>query len=170
VVASGSAGAGYNHVTELPDASSFLSTGAQLGHNTNIKDFFFIDGPNVNPLANGGSVAKQYISGIKNGGVTPRALWWWSPWSVAPSVIDDTPCFFTALNISETNLSSQAQCNTAISNAIKNAHSNFVVLFLNTTWPKPSYLKSACSSHGIKPLSPGTFANLYRASHGLPQV
>ncbi len=170
IVTSGSAGAGYNHVTELPNMSQFLATGAQTGANANVKDFFFIDGPGVNPLANGASVANEYINGLKNGGVSPRSLWWWSPTGVAPSIINGVPCFFTAINISETNLSSQGQCNTAIGKAIDSAHSNFIAMFLNTTWPNPSFLKSACASHGAKPLPPGTFANLYRSAHGLSPI
>jgi hypothetical protein len=170
VVTSGSAGMGYAHVTELPNMSQYLSTAASLAGISNVKDFFFIDGPGVNPLANNNSVANEYISGLKNGGVTPRALWWWSPTGVAPSVVNGIPCFFTALNISDTNLTTQAQCDTCVENAVKNANSNFIALVLNTTWPSPGYLKSACSSHGCTPLSPGTFANVYRSSQGLSPV
>jgi len=175
IVTSGSAGAGYNHVTELPSSSQFLATGAQASSNANIKDFFFIDGPGVNPLNNSGAVASQYISGLKNGGITPRACWWWSPQAVAPSIVNKTPCFFTALKISDTNLTTQSQCNIAIKNAINAAHSNFIVMILNTTFPNPAYLKNACqkSSNGVatvQPLSPGTFANLYRSANGLSQV
>lgn len=170
VVASGSAGMGYAHVTQLPNMSQYLTTAAGFSGVSNIKDFFFIDGPDVNPLADGSSIANEYISGLKNGGATPRALWWWSPEGVAPSVVDGTPCFFTALNISETNLTTQEQCNACIQNAVKGADSNFIVLFLNTTWPEPAYLKSACNSNGCTPLTPGTFANLYRTSQGLTPV
>lgn len=170
VVTSGSAGMGYAHMTELPNMSQCLTTAANLSGVSNIKDFFFIDGPGVNPLADGDSVANKYISGLEGGGATPRALWWWSPVGVAPSVVNGVPCFFAALSISETNTSTQAGCDTMIRNAVKSAKSNFIVLFLNTTWPKPAYLKSACSSNGCTPLSPGTFANLYRSSKGLSPV
>jgi GxGYxYP putative glycoside hydrolase C-terminal domain len=170
IVTSGSAGAGYNHVSQLPDVASFLSVAGKCSSHVNVKDFFFIDGPDANPIAHGSAIANEYISGLKNGGVTPRACYWWSPSGVAPSLISGVPCFFTALNISETDLSSQSQCNTAISNAIKKARSNFVVMFLNSIWPNPSFLKSACASREITPLPPGTFANLYRATRGLAPV
>lgn len=170
IVTSGSAGGGYNHVTQLPNISQFLATAAGFASISNVKDFFFIDGPGVNPTASSGTIASEYISGLVAGGITPRALWWWSPTGVAPSVINGTPCFFTALNISDTNLSTQAQCNSCISSAIDSANSNFIVLFLNTTWPNPSYLLSACKSYDCTPLSPGTFANLFRSSKGLAQV
>lgn len=170
IVTSGSAGIGYNHVTQLPNISQYLGTAASFASIANVKDFFFIDGPGVNPLNSSAAVASEYITGLQSGGITPRALWWWSPTGVSPSVVDETPCFFTALNISDANLTTQSQCNTAVENAIKSAQSNFIVVFLNTTWPTPSYLKSACSSYKCTPLSPGTFANLFRSSQGLPQV
>lgn len=170
IITSGSAGIGYNHITQLPNISQYFGTAAGLASVTNVKDFFFIDGSGVDPLSSSDAVASEYVTGLKNGGITPRALWWWSPTGVAPSVVDETPCFFTALNISDTNLTTQSQCNTAIEDAIKSAQSNFIVLFLNTTWPTPSYLKSACSTNKCTPLSPGTFANLFRSSQGLVQV
>jgi len=175
IVSSGSGGAGYNHVTQLPNISQFLGTAAQSGANANLKDFFFIDGPGVDPLSNNAAVASQYISGLTNGGITPRACWWWSPTGVAPSIVNKTPCFFTALPISQTNFSTQSQCNTGVANAINSAKSNFIVLVLNTTFPNPTYLKNACqkSSNGVatvQPLTPGTFANLFRSANGLSQV
>jgi hypothetical protein len=170
IVTSGSAGVGYNHATQLPNLTQFLATGASLASIVNVKDFFFIDGPGVNPTSSNGAIASEYISGLVSGGITPRALWWWSPTGTAPKVVNGTPCFFTALNISQTNVSTQAQCNSMVSSAVKAAGSNFIVLFLNTEWPSPSYLKSACASNKCTPLSPGTFANLYRSSQGLSQV
>jgi len=166
VISSGSAGVGYNHVSQLPNASQFLSTGAGLASVSNVKDFFFIEGPGANPTQN----APQYISGLKSGGVNPRALWWWNNSGSAPTIVNGVPSFFAALNISQTNLTSQSACNNAVSNAIRSAHSNFIMFFLNTQWPDPAYLRSACASHGCTPLSPGTFANLYRKAHGLPEV
>jgi len=175
IVTSGSGGAGYNHITQLPNISQFLATAAQLSANANIKDFFFIDGPGVNPLSNSSAVASQYIGGLVSGGITPRACWWWSPTGVAPSIVNGTPCFFTALPISQTNFSTQAQCNTGVANAINSAKSNFIVMVLNTTFPNATYLKNACqkSYNGVatvQPLTPGTFANLFRSANGFVQV
>ena len=155
-----------SRVADCPNISQFLTTGASLASVSNVKDFFFIEGPGAKPTSN----ANQYITGLKNGGINPRALWWWNSSGSSPTIIDGVPSFFTALNISQTNLTTQAECNTAILSAISNAHSNFIMFFLNTTWPNPSYLKSACSSHNCIPLSPGTFANLYRKAHGLAAV
>jgi len=166
IVTSGSVGAGYNHVTQMPNISEFLATGAGLASVVNVKDFFFIEGPGGNPLTD----AAQYIAGLIAGGITPRALWWWNNSGTAPVITSGTPSFFSALNISQTNMSSQSQCDTAISNAIKSARSNFIMLFLNTQWPNPAYLKNSCASHNCMPLPPGTFANLYRSANSLPLV
>ena len=56
VISSGSAGVGYNHVSQMPNASQFLSTGASLAAVSNVKDFFFIEGPGANPMNNAGQV------------------------------------------------------------------------------------------------------------------
>ena len=166
VVTSGSVGTGYNHASQMPNMAQFLATGANLASVVNVKDFFFIEGPGANPLTD----TPQYLAGLIAGGLTPRALWYWNNSGSAPTVIKGVPCFFSALNISQTNLSSQSQCNSAIASAVNSAHSNFIMLFLNTQWPNPAYLKSACASHNCTPLSPGTFANLYRSANGLPVI
>ena len=112
-----------------------------------MKDFFFIEGPGGNPINDAG----QYISGLTLE----------EDHSKGPLVVEQFgngandnqwyPCFFSALNISQTNLSSQSQCDTAISNAIRAANSNFIMLFLNTKWPNPAYLKNSCASHDCIP-------------------
>jgi len=175
IVSSGSAGTGYNHASQLPNLSQFLATAAQYGINANMRDFFFIDGPGVNPSSSNYAIASQYIAGLNAGGITPRSCMWWSPTGIAPAIVSGTPCFFTALPISKTNLSTQSECNTAVANAISSAKSNFIVLILNTTFPTPTYLKNACQKSyngvaNVTPLTPGTFSNLFRTANGLTQI
>ena len=84
------------------------------------------------------------------------------PQELAPTIINQTPCFFTSLKISQTNLSTQAQCNAAFANAINATKGNFIVLILNTVFPSPAYLLNACQQSfngvaNVTPLTPGYF-------------